>query len=223
MHYIKPSQRTAPDKPFRIVLMLFFITVISVSTDAQYRRLMVGGGIAPLHQPGQTDFSSVDMPYAVHAAFFQGNIGVRLDYNWHGSYEKERFSTTKTSMELSLQYSLRQKFKLSTIDPYVRLGLAKWSTVLTTEGYPGINDYEFKIEEDSGFGPVGAIGGRYMWRQASIGLEVQYAKHGTAQFIAGGFDPQPLVTDQLRLMVTAAYTFSVTSDARGGIVYCPSF
>lgn len=210
----------------KVIVSLFFTCLFfmpSRELSAQYRRLTVGAGVTPLHRPGQTDFTAVNMPYDIYAAFFQGNIGLRVDYNWNGSYEKERFSTTNQSIEASLQYSFRQFVRKLDIDPYARIGVAKWNTTLTTEGYPGINDYEFKIEEDSGYGVVTGIGANYIYRQFSFGIEAQFAKLGTAMFIAGGFEPQPLITDQFRLMVTAAYTFPITSDAKGGIVYCPTF
>ena len=210
----------------RVIVSLFFIILICLPTgklSAQYRRVTLGVGVAPLHRPGQTDFAAVYMPYDMYAAFFQGDVGIRFDYNWRGNYEKERFSTTNRSLEASLQYSFRRYVRHVNIDPHVRIGLAKWTTILTTEGYPGINDYELKIEQDGGSGVVAGVGASYLYGQYSFGIEAQFAKLGTAQFIAGGFEPQPLVADQFRLMVTAAYTFTVTSDVRGGIVYCPIF
>jgi len=164
------------------------------------------------------------MPISVYGGYQSGDIGIRLDYVWQGAYQKERFSFENNAIELSIFYDFRALLQLPGIHPYVRIGAARWTSTFTTQGYPGITAYEFKIEKYTGIGPVAALGTTYDIGNLSVGIEGQFAKYGNAQFIAGGFEPRALVVDQLRLMVTANYSFPISSNHNSGfIVACPKF
>lgn len=211
-------------KRLKLLIIVSILCASYSNSFAQYHQIIIGGGIAPLHKSGQSDFSPLTMPYDTYIMYQRGNIGLRVDYNWNGAYQKENFSFTNSAYEISLTYSLKEQFRLTKFNPYFRLGGSKWKTIFTTEGYPGITDYELKIEEDQGYGFVGALGITYPYRSFAFGIEAQYAKNGTSQFIAGGFDPQPLLSDQFRLMFTAQYRLPITiSSSKGFAITCPKF
>ena len=205
-------------------LWILFFLVLMTSTSYAQQRIIIGAGISPIHQPIQSDFNPFQMPLSVYGGYQKGDIGIRFDYVWKGAYKKERFSFENKAIELSLYYDFRAKLKLPGIHPYVRAGVAKWSTTFTTEGYPGITAYDLKVEQDNGIGAIAAIGTTYDIGNLSIGIEGQYAKYGKAKFIAGGFEARDLVVDQMRLMVTANYSFPISSSRKSGfIVACPKF
>lgn len=203
---------------------VFSIIVLSTTTSsAQFRAVSLGGAVSPLHMSKQSDFASEGISYNLFAAYRQGNLALRADYLWSSNYRKENFSFSTRDYELSLVYSLRSLFNTPKINPYVRLGAARWQTNFTTEGYPGITDYELKVEEYSGYGAVGSVGAQYLISNIAIGLEVDYAYRGSAQFIAGGFDPQPLAQDELRLKLTATYTIPLRPGQSFASILCPKF
>lgn len=196
----------------------------SISLSAQYQQISIGAGLSPLHQSKQNDFAPTQMPYDIFLHYQRGNMGVRVDYNWNPLYVKENFSFTHRQYELSLTYSFRELLRLRKFNPYVRAGVTKWQTEFTTEGYPGIVDYDFKIEQDKGYGMTGAVGVNYPYRQFAFGIEGQFSVNGNSQFIAGGFDPQPLSSDHYRMMVYVQYRLPITISPKHGIaVTCPTF
>jgi len=207
------------------IVMAIFLTIFSTSLSGQFS---VGAGYIPVHVSGQADFTAEQSPIDVFALYQRGSLGLRVDYNQTSSYVKDRFSFQQSAIEVSLQFSFRQLLDLNKIDPYVRAGVSNWSSDFTTEGYPGIQDYELKVESDAGLGAIAALGMQYyIAPQVSLGIEAQYAKNGNAQFIAGGFDPQPLAVDQIRLMVVGKYTlFGSGRSGKGNSskdVDCPRF
>lgn len=207
--------------------VLCFLSGI-LCTSSLFAQFSIGAGYIPVHASGQSDFTADQSPIDVFAIYQRGSLGLRLDYNQTSSYIKDRFSFKQTGIELSLQYSLQKTFGLYNFDPYVRAGVSSWGSDFTTEGYPGIQDYELKVESDSGLGAIAAIGMQYYFTSnVAFGFEAQYAKNGNAQFIAGGFDPQPLSLDQIRFMIVGKYTlFGSNESARGSSgkdVDCPKF
>ena len=205
---------------FLIIAALFELD----SINAQSHQLLIGGGISPIHKSIQSDFLSSQMPYNVHLQYQRGAIGLRAGYSWNGLYQKENFSFTTKTTELSLVYVDNKILRSLNLIGYARIGISKWQTQFTTEGYPGISDYTLKVEEDQGYGPLGGIGFQYPIKGFRIGIEGQYLRNGQAQFIAGGFDPQPLETGQIRLMITAQYRLPITfSSPKGYGVLCPKF
>ena len=207
-----------------VILISLLIIGFAQHSSAQYQSVIIGGGVAPLHRSAQSDFTKLKMPRDIFVMYRRGDIGFRADYFWNSAYQKENFSFTYDAIELSLVYSLKQILRTEHINPYVRMGAAKWNTTFTTEGYPGINDYEFKIESDQGFGVMSALGIDYVFNDLSIGLEGQYSVNGKAHFIAGGFDPQPLDTGNFRLMILAKYSLPIKIPSSGGYaITCPKF
>lgn len=218
MNYLKHQ------RALKLLIFLGIFCAAHTTSFSQFHQIIIGGGVAPLHKSGQSDFSPLSMPYDAYIMYQRGNIGLRVDYNWKGAYQKENFSFTNSAYEVSLTYSLKEQLRFEHINPYIRIGGSKWKTIFTTEGYPGITDYELKIEEDKGYGFIGALGVSYPYKSFAFGLEAQYAKNGTSQFIAGGFDPQPLLSDQFRLMLTAQYRLPITiSSSKGFSITCPKF
>ena len=207
-----------------LILISLFIIGFTQQAIAQYQSVIIGGGVAPLHRSAQSDFTKLKMPRDIFVMYRRGNIGIRADYLWNSAYQKENFSFTYDATELSLVYNLKQILGSELINPYIRIGASKWNTTFTTEGYPGINDYEFKIESDKGYGLISAAGIDYVFNNISIGLEGQYALNGKAQFIAGGFEPQPLATGNFRLMIMAKYSLPINISSKGGYaITCPKF
>ncbi len=204
------------------ILLLASLFLSIISCLGQQQSIWVGGGIAPIHTSAQSDFQSFKMPYDLFAQYQRRNIGVRLDHQWHGEYIKENFSANIKSLELSLTYNISSLLKSSNLRGELRIGAAAWETTFTTEGYPGITDYVLKIEDDRGIGVVGAAGLFYDLSFCLLGVELQYAKHGTAQFIAGGFEPQPFLSDQIRVMLTAKYQLPIF-NSWGATIPCPQF
>jgi hypothetical protein len=135
------------------IIMIAFISLIATSISAQFS---IGAGYIPVHASGQSDFTADQSPIDVFAMYQRGSLGLRVDYNKTSSYVKDRFSFKQSSIEVSLQYSLQKTLGLFNFDPYVRAGVANWSSDFTTEGYPGIQDYELKVESDSGLGAIAA-------------------------------------------------------------------
>lgn len=206
-------------------LLLLLGILFMATLSAQFS---IGAGYIPVHASGQSDFASDQSPIDVFAIYDRGGLGLRVDYHQTSSYVKDRFSFKQSGVELSLQYSLQNTLGLNNIDSYLRAGLSSWSSEFTTQGYPGIQDYELKVESDTGLGAIAAIGMQYyVTSNVALGVEAQYAKNGNAQFVAGGFDPQPLSVDQIRFMVFGRYTlFGSNGSSRGPSgkdVDCPKF
>ncbi len=213
--------------PFTIVKRILLILIVLWSSPeliGQYQQIYIGAGLSPVHRSVQSDFSPSLMPYDIFVMYQRDNYGVRLDYNWNPLYIKENFSFTHDQIELSLTYSVSTLLGLSKVNPYVRAGATKWRTDFTTEGYPGIVDYQFKVEQDQGYGVIGAIGASYPYRQFAFGIEGQFSKNGNSQFIAGGFESRPLSSDHYRLMVYAQYKLPIHLKSKNGVrIDCPSF
>lgn len=208
----------------KILLALFSLMLLNNCATAQSGSIDIGGGIAPLHYAAQSDFSPAQHPYDVFIMYNLRKVGLRLDYTWHSQYRKENFSFTNQTLELSVVYSLRELLQTKRIDPFIRGGITRWRTDFTTEGYPGITDYVLKVETGQGYGAILSGGANYPYKNFAFGMELQYARLGTSGFIAGGFEPQPLLSDHLRVMITAQYRLPITfSSPRGQAVACPTF
>lgn len=206
--------------------MIGVFTLIIIGAEnltAQYRAVSIGGAVSPVHMSKQSDFTPDGISYSIFSSYRQGNFSLRADYLWSSNYRKENFSFSTQDYELSLVYSLRTLLNTPNINPYVRLGAVRWQTNFTTEGYPGITDYQLKVEEYTGYGAVGSIGAQYLISNIALGLEVDYTMRGSAQFIAGGFDPQPLAQDELRVKLTASYSFPLRPGQSFASILCPKF
>ena len=207
-----------------IKMIGFFALIISTETlSAQYRAVSIGGAFSPIHMSKQSDFTPEGLSYSIFSSYRQGNFSLRADYLWSSNYKKENFSFSTRDYELSIVYSLRSLFNTADINPYVRLGAVRWQTYFTTEGYPGIADYQLKVEQYTGYGAVGSIGVQYLISNIAVGLESDYTIRGSAQFIAGGFDPRPLAQDELRVKLTASYAFPLRPGQSFASILCPKF
>lgn len=207
---------------FRLLLLGVYVCVSSIGFG-QYRSIYVGGGATPLHWSGQSDFGTKGLAYQVHAGYRQGFWGARMDYTWGATYAKDRFSQTTRTIELSGTYILRQML-FDRVQMYGRAGIAGWSTDFTTEGYPGVRDYELKIENAKGVGPLVAAGLRYELSPIIVSVEGQYKRLGTADFLAGGFEARPLSVDQFNIAVHITYPLPFTVAASlGEPTKCPTF
>lgn len=207
----------------KIILFMLFMTGWSY-INAQSKQLYVGAGLAPIHYSGQADFNPFKMPMEGFIGYKQNSLGLRLNYNWQAAYQKDRFSFSNSYFSTTITYNLSTLMGLTIISPYLRAGFSSWKTEFTTEGYPGIEDYELKIEQDKGIGIISAIGITYPIRDYALGLEFQYAKNGNSQFIAGGFEPQNLLSDNMSVMLIAQYNFILNKNSiYGQVASCPKF
>ena len=211
-------------KMYVTLVTTFFMLGMNNSLCGQYQQVIIGAGVAPLHYSGQSDFKSNSIARDAFIQFQQGNLGLRFDYAWEGFYVKENFSVDISHIEGSLVYNLKEALKLTSFNPYVRIGVTKWKNDFTTEGYPGITDYELKIEQDKGFGISAGAGISYPVSSIALGIEAHYSKNGTSQFIAGGFEPRPFLSDQFRFLITVQYSIPIRLHSpRGFSIVCPKF
>jgi len=122
-----PSITFRPTIFLRSIISIL-ILAYSLTSSAQYQQIIIGVGISPLHKSVQSDFAPSQMPYDLFLQYQRGNVGFRVDYNWNPLYVKENFSFTHSQYEVSLTYSLKELFRLSKFNPYVRAGATKWQT-----------------------------------------------------------------------------------------------
>ncbi|WP_304236436.1 hypothetical protein [Jiulongibacter sediminis] len=206
----------------RLLITALLISLLGVSeAQAQSWRPFVGAGISPLHFSAQNDFSPKWTPYMLQASLRKRKNSLHLNFHNGGRYQKEEFSFTHTIYELAYTFHPMGKISDGQLSPYVGLAANYLQTRFTTQGYPGITAYGLKIEKDNSFGGSLLAGVEYPLGNILAGLQARYNKNSKAQFIAGGFSPQNLITDRFSVMITAAIPLNIkTKYAQNA---CPEF
>jgi hypothetical protein len=196
------------------------ILVLCTGFAIHSQGILAGMGIAPIHRSTQTDFTPRGFGAEIFSVYQRGPLGIRIGYSLPAKYQKDNFSHTQTSINSSLVYFPYIQ-PIKPLMPFVHIGVGYWLAKLTTEGYPTITDYELKVEKDSGPGVVAGLGVFLPIRQWRLGLEARFHQNEKAQFLAGGFEPQPLAVSQVQLSFTLAYAFSVGQVEP--TIACPDF
>ena len=202
-------------------LLFTYLTVCYLNgQDISFR---LGGGISPYHDSGQSDFTPSERPLKFIAMATYGKLGLHLGLHGSGVYTKENFTHRLNSWDSGIAFFPIPESLAGNFDFYIYSGITRWDGSLTTQGYPGINDYELKIENDSNWGVHAGIGLGYHISSFTIGTEVQLDKNSPAQYIAGGFVPQPISSDLFRVSVVATYRLKLTDRPSFTDIICPSF
>ncbi len=180
--------------------------------------LRLGAGIAPLHrslQPGMT-------PRAMPADIFveAGKSGSRLSYalayNNFGAWQEPLYRLSSSHLSLQLHFNLKQSRNLRF---YSFAGISHWRAALQLRPYPGIVNYEYKVEEQQGIGVTGGVGaGWQVSRNLELGSRAT-VQAGQGGFLAGGFDPQTVQAGSLQMSVYLAWTFNFGKPG----IQCPVF
>jgi len=182
------------------------------------RFFSLGFGISPLHSTFQPGMRAVGMPLD---AFLQtGKHGAPFSYaiafNHNATYDEELYELSSSHLSLQAHYNIMETSKVRF---YGFAGISFWQADFELKPYPGITNYEDRVEEDSGTGLSAGLGASWKITPALQAGTRATVFAGQAEFLAGGFDRQPVQTGSLQLSVYVAYTFSF-GKAR---VNCPSF
>lgn len=196
----------------------------SIATFAQSPRLYVNAGFSPLHKTAQNDFSSRKIPYQLGLKTIKRHLVADLDYQRGGIYQKENFSFKSSYIALGISYLLKPAMRPANINPFAGFAISYNYHQFTTEGYPGISSYEYKIEKDAGPGVSALLGFYYPLNNLILGLNSEFSKGSKASFLAGGFSEQELITDRFKLNITAAIPLNfITKKLRNAQLDCPEY
>lgn len=203
------------------IITLILLSVFPFAGVAQHWQPYAGLGLGVLSLPGQNDFKTKTPVYMLQLAARRSRIGIQVNYHTGGRYQKNEFSFRLNSCELAFTFHPMGKPVSHRINPYLGIAGSFVISKFTTEGYPGITDYMLKIEKDKGPGVSLLAGAEFPVGRILTGLQLRYDKNAKAQFIAGGFSPQDLITDRFNLLITAAIPLHIKT--RGSQNACPEF
>lgn len=202
------------DKQVNYIFVLLLLIAPTLYSQGQEAQLLIGGGIAPIHRTLQSDFSNKDIPLRAFLECKVTKVAVQVAFFQNAAYIKDNFSFKHSGPSLSLLYYFKNSFSSKSLVPYLRIGGNYKTTRFTTEGYPGISSYEFKIETDNSIGMDAAAGFKYPLGKFFMGLELIYSKNSNSNFIAGGFTPQALNADHYLAEISFSIPIKIAGKKR---------
>lgn len=155
-----------------------------------------------------SEYGRTSLPYA----FFAGTI-------FRNTYSQERFLLNPNCFFAGMEYLPLQKNKISEkLNVYCMGGVNLCYTRFTEEIYPGIINYENKVERKTKPGLMAGLGVGY--RLGSIEVRPSlFWFNGEAGFLAGHFGEQKFSTGSVQAHLMISYRFVFDRNNRSCPVY----
>lgn len=185
--------------------------------------LEIGGGYGlwyQAHQPGMDSYRS-----PIEAFVEYGRSGQPLSYqlgaNFNTAFVQEIFVLKPRIVFAGAKYTLPNISNQNNlrVHPYGTAGVTGWQTNLTDRVYPGIVNYEFKTEKDTGVGAYGGLGISFKYKRLALSPQFTYYLSGNGQYLAGAFEKQDIDTGYMTATVRLSYRFSFKNNK----VVCPAY
>ena len=182
-----------------------------------------GAGIGVWYQAQQEAIDNLRFPLHLSIEYSspQKAFSGFLDYGFYTQYVRTDFVLKPMYLTLNLKYSIIKglKQKNKNFDVFVLAGPNFWYASLTDRGYPGITEYEYKVEKDIGIGINGGLGSSYRYKRFKLSAYFIYSS-GLGKYYAGEFDKQNVYTGTYQAVVSMSYIFK-KKKTRG--VLCPAY
>jgi hypothetical protein len=168
-------------------------------------------------QPGMTVHS---VPLAINAEYGRTSLPVSLVAGLvRSTFTIDRFLMNPNNFIAGIQYApLRGKKIAEKFNIYLAGGLNVSLNRFTEEIYPGIINYEYKIEKKTSAGITAVAGAGYRIRAFEIRPALYYFT-GKAGFLAGHFTEQTFHTGSLQLHLMISYRMIFNGDK----ITCPAY
>lgn len=182
-----------------------------------YLSLSAGAGIWSM--PLQEGMGKRFIPYSVLLEYGRTSypLSIIAGIFFHSTYNLDYFLLNPNYLLLGMQYApLKGKRISKKINAYVTGGLNLSYSRFTEELYPGIINYENKVEKKTGAGLGAGLGMGYHLKSLEIKSMLFYFT-GQADFLAGHFTPQKFNTGSLQLHLMLSYRFIFKNNT------CPAY
>jgi hypothetical protein len=183
----------------------------------------IGAGIGVWYQAQQDAVGNLRFPLhlSVEYSLQQKAFSGFFDYGFYTQYIRYDFVLKPMYLTLNLKYSFIKGFKINdkNFDVFALAGPNFWYASLTDRGYPGIIEYEYKVEKDIGIGVNGGLGSSYRYKRFKLSAYFLYSS-GLGQYYAGEFDKQNVYTGTYQAVVSMSYIFR--KKKQKGIL-CPAY
>jgi hypothetical protein len=217
-------------------LLFIFLTLLPVSiraidpgqpnTQKKYRGhqygqeyLMVSAGAGMWSQSWQPGMERHNIPFSFMAEYGRTSFPVSIVAGEVTSnFIIDRFILNPNNFLAGLQYApLRGKKVAEKFNIYLIGGLNVSYNRFTEEIYPGIVNYEYKVERKTGLGIAAAASAGYRIKAFEI-KPVLFWFTGQSGFLAGHFSEQNFHTGSLQLHIMMSYRIIFNSKNT-----CPAF
>lgn len=154
------------------------------------------------------EYGRTALPYAV----FAGTI-------FRNTYSQEHFLLNPNCFFAGMEYLPLQKSKISEkLNFYFMGGVNLCYSRFTEEIYPGIVNYEYKVEKKFKPGLMAGIGAGYRIGRLEVRPSLFWF-NGEAGFLAGHFSEQKFSTGSVQAHLMLSYRFVFDKNHRGCPVY----
>ena len=184
-----------------------------------YLTISAGAGIWYLS--GQEGMENRHIPYSLSLEYGRTSFPVSLFAGtfFHTTFNIDHFLLNPNNFLLGLQYTpLRGTPVSKKFNIYAIGGINLSYSTFTEELYPGIINYENKIEKKTGAGIGAGIGMGYRYKSWEI-KPVLYYFTGHSDFFAGHFTEQSFNTGSMQLHLSLAYKIIFNKNNRTCPVY----
>lgn len=186
------------------------------------RLIDLGAGVALWYKSDQPQFENLRFP--IHIFTEYGNskkaLSAFADFSFLTQFVQSDFVLKPMYLNLDLKFSFLKALKVpsNSLDIFALAGPTLWYASLTDRGYPGINDYENKIEKDLGIGLNAGMGGSFRFKNYKISAMFLYST-GKGQYYAGQFNKQSMYVGSYQAVLLFSYVFV----SKNNIVHCPAY
>jgi len=181
-----------------------------------------GAGMAVWYKSDQPQMEN--LKYPIHAFVEYGNskknYSFFADFSFLTQFVQYDFVLKPLYLNLNLKYSIFKglNYSLANSDLFALLGPGLWYASLTERGYPGIVDYEHKVEKDFGSRLNTGLGVSYRFKKIKISALFRY-ETGQGQYYAGQFEKQKVSTGSYQAIVLVSYGIFSKKYA----LHCPAY
>lgn len=154
------------------------------------------------------EYGRTSLPYAV----FAGTI-------FRNTYGQDRFLLNPNCFFAGMEYLPLQKSEISEkLNVYCMAGVNLSYTRFTEEIYPGIVNYEYKVERKTKPGLMAGFGVGYRFGNLEVRPSLFWF-NGEAGFLAGHFTEQKFSTGSVQAHLMISYRFVFDRNNKGCPVY----
>jgi hypothetical protein len=181
--------------------------------------LIISGGAGLWAQSWQPGMERMNVPYSLMAEYGRTSFPVSfVAGEVSSSFTIDRFILKPDNFFSALQYSpLKGKKIAEKFNVYLACGLNVSYNRFTEEIYPGIINYEYKVERKAAAGIAAYAGAGYRIKSFEI-RPVLFYFTGQSNFLAGHFSEQKFHTGSLQLHMMISYRMIFNSRNT-----CPAF
>jgi hypothetical protein len=185
--------------------------------------LSIGVGLSPVYRAEQPLMNKAQMPFLTFLELGKEDCSgsVFAHINFHTQFIQSNYLLKPVFINFSYKYSFSRAYNLSNdnLDLFALAGAGIAYTKVTEKGYPGIVDYDYRIEKTLKPGFNFGLGSGYSFGNLKISAILLYLS-SRGEYLVGQFDKQIIYSGSYQGSLALSYSFKFDKNRKNT---CPAY